>query len=66
MPSGSGAPTKVESEPKAKPYTVRPGDTLAAVSGATGVPIGILVEVNKVKDPNLIYAGASLLTTPVR
>ncbi|MFD4948890.1 hypothetical protein ACFWNT_41900 [Streptomyces sp. NPDC058409] len=60
-PSGSGAPTKVEPEPKAKPYTTRPRDTLTAISGATGVPIGILVEVSK-----LIHAGASLLIPPVR
>ncbi|WP_329104416.1 LysM peptidoglycan-binding domain-containing protein [Streptomyces sp. NBC_01439] len=57
--NGSGAPA--EPAPKAKPHTIEPGDTLAAISGATGVPIGILVEANKIQNLDLIYAGASLL-----
>ncbi|WP_188299161.1 LysM peptidoglycan-binding domain-containing protein [Streptomyces sp. CBMA156] len=64
-PNGSGAPAKEKSAPKAKPYTIEPGDTLTAISGATGVPIGILVESNKIQNPNLIYAGASLLIPQV-
>ncbi|MEV7870177.1 LysM peptidoglycan-binding domain-containing protein [Streptomyces sp. NPDC088124] len=63
---GSARPPRVEPQPKARSYTIRPGDTLAKASGATGVPIGILVEVNKIQDPNLIHAGASLLIPPVR
>ena len=51
--------------PKAMPYTIKPGDTLTAISGTTGVPIGILVETNKIQNPDLIYAGASLLIPPV-
>ncbi|MFJ3858326.1 LysM peptidoglycan-binding domain-containing protein [Streptomyces sp. NPDC090085] len=58
-PNGSGAPA--EPAPKANPYTIEPGDTLAAISGTTGVPISILVEISKVQNQDLIYAGASLL-----
>lgn len=64
-PNGSGAPAEAKPAPKAKPYTIKPGDTLTAISGTTGVPIGILVETNKIQNPDLIYAGASLLIPPV-
>ncbi|MEU9602736.1 LysM domain-containing protein [Streptomyces sp. NPDC048109] len=64
-PSGSGAPAEAKPAPKAKPYTIKPGDTLTAISGTTAVPIGILVETNKIQNPDLIYAGASLLIPPV-
>ncbi|WP_327357838.1 LysM peptidoglycan-binding domain-containing protein [Streptomyces sp. NBC_01304] len=57
--SGSGASAE------AKPYTIKPGDTLTAISGTTGVPIGILAETNKIQNPDLIYAEASLLIPPV-
>jgi LysM repeat protein len=63
--NGSGAPAAEKPTSKAKPYTVEPGDTLTAISGATGVPIGILVESNKIQNPDLIYAGASLLIPQV-
>lgn len=46
-------------------YTIQPNDTLTKISGETGVPIGHLVEANKIQNPNLIYAGASLLIPPV-
>lgn len=46
-------------------YVIHRGDTLSAISGETGVPVGLLVEVNKIQDPNFIYAGASLLIPPV-
>lgn len=64
-PNGSGAPVEAKPAPKAKPYTIKPGDTLTAISGTTGVPIGILVETNKIQNPDLIYAWASLLVPPV-
>ncbi|WP_394941324.1 LysM peptidoglycan-binding domain-containing protein [Psychromicrobium sp. YIM B11713] len=40
-------------------------DTLAAVSAQKGVPINKLVTANGIENPNLIYAGASLLIPPV-
>ncbi|NUQ96183.1 MAG: LysM peptidoglycan-binding domain-containing protein [Streptomyces sp.] len=64
-PNGSGAPAEMKPTPKAKAYTIKPGNTLTAISGTTGVPIGILVEKNKIQNPDLIYAGASLLIPPV-
>ncbi|KOT57075.1 MULTISPECIES: LysM peptidoglycan-binding domain-containing protein [Streptomyces] len=63
--NGSGAPAGTKPAPKAKLYIIKPGDTLTAVSGTTGVPIGALVETNKIQNPDLIYAGASLLIPPV-
>ncbi|MYR59333.1 LysM peptidoglycan-binding domain-containing protein [Streptomyces sp. SID625] len=63
--NGSGAPAAEKPTSKEKPYIIKPGDTLTAISGATGVPIGILVETNKIQNPALINAGASLLIPPV-
>lgn len=64
-PNGAGAPAEAKPAPKAKPYTIKSGDTLTAISGTTWVPIGILVEKNKIQNPDRIYAGASLLIPPV-
>ena len=41
-------------------YVVRPGDTLFYISRRTGVPIKTLVGINRIKDPDLIYAGEHL------
>lgn len=41
-------------------YVVRPGDTLFYISRRTGVPIRTLVGINRIKDPDLIYAGEYL------
>lgn len=48
--SGSGAPTEAKPASKVMPYTIKSGDTLIAISGTTGVPIGILVETNKIQN----------------
>ncbi|MER6520076.1 LysM domain-containing protein [Streptomyces sp. NPDC001553] len=63
--NGSGAPAEAQPGREAKPYNIKSGDTLTTISGTTGVPIGILVETNKIQNPDLIYAGASLLIPPV-
>ncbi|MFD7537431.1 MULTISPECIES: LysM peptidoglycan-binding domain-containing protein [unclassified Streptomyces] len=60
-PETSGASAGAKPEPKAKTYTIRPGDTLTMISGEAGVPIGILVATNKIQNPDLIYARATLL-----
>ena len=39
---------------------VQPGDSLTAISRRTGVPIARLVELNRLADPNRIYAGQRL------
>ena len=41
-------------------YVVRLGDTLFYISRRTGVPIRTLVGINRIKDPDLIYAGEHL------
>ena len=41
-------------------YVVRPGDTLFYISRRSGVPIRTLVGINRIKDPDLIYAGEHL------
>ncbi|MFH7596044.1 LysM domain-containing protein [Streptomyces racemochromogenes] len=61
-PNGSNTPA--QPAPKSKPDTVAPSDTLAAISEATGVPISILIEANKIPDPDFIDAWASLLLPP--
>lgn len=45
-------------------YIIEPGDTLSEISANSGVPLDVLVEQNDVPDPDLIYAGASLLVLP--
>ncbi|MGH3976692.1 MAG: LysM peptidoglycan-binding domain-containing protein [Pseudonocardiaceae bacterium] len=42
-------------------YRIRPGDTLSEISSEKGVPVEMLAEYNHIENPNLIYAGASLL-----
>lgn len=61
-PDGSGDTKK----PETQVYVIESGDTLTEISGETGVPIGILVETNQIQNPNLIYAGASLLIPPAQ
>jgi nucleoid-associated protein YgaU len=51
-----------ETEPAV--YVIEHGDTLAGISGETGVPIDVLIKENKIQNPNLIFAGASLLIPP--
>ncbi|GGS80507.1 hypothetical protein GCM10010286_01280 [Streptomyces toxytricini] len=58
-PNGSDARSRPA--PKTKPDTVAPGDTLAAISGATGVPIDILIEAKKILSPDFIHAWVSSL-----
>lgn len=57
-------PPAPEPKPETRVYIIEPGDTLTEISGETGVPVGVLVEKNRIQDPNLIYAGASLLIPP--
>lgn len=43
--------------PTRKTYTVKPGDTLWGISQKYGTTVTNLVRLNKIKNPNLIYAG---------
>lgn len=62
-------PTEMATPPPPKPkpevYLIKVDDTLTAISAETGVPIDKLVAANGIENPNLIYAGASLLIPPV-
>lgn len=55
--------SKTVSGSKSKRYTaitIRPGDTLWALSRKYGKPVSWLCKVNKISNPNLIYAGHKL------
>lgn len=41
-------------------YLVQPGDTLSAISAATGVPLAHLVGMNSITNPDFILAGQTL------
>jgi LysM repeat protein len=45
---------------KAKAYTVKPGDTLIAISQKTGVPIVEIKALNPEVDPQILIAGETL------
>ena len=64
---GDTTKTPAAPEPKreTRVYVIEPGDTLTKISRLKRVPVGILVEKNRIQNPNLIYAGASLLIPPV-
>ena len=44
-------------------YTVRWGDTLGGIARRAGVPLGVLVQANGLKDPNRLREG-QVLTIP--
>jgi LysM repeat protein len=41
-------------------YTVQPGDTLSGIAARFGTTVNTLVQLNGIKDPNLIYSGQIL------
>ena len=47
--------------PQVKEYTVRPGDTLWAISRSHGATVTQLVRLNHIPDPDLIYPGQVLI-----
>lgn len=49
-----------------KGYLIQWGDTLWAISQATGIPIPQIVAANNLADPDLIYAGDWLYMTPTQ
>ncbi|MCX7921740.1 MAG: LysM peptidoglycan-binding domain-containing protein [Clostridia bacterium] len=42
-------------------YIIQPGDTLYCLSRQVGIPIQTLIEINQIKNPNLIQPGTELL-----
>lgn len=62
-------PTVVAAEPAASPtplnvptvqYTVKPGETLAAIAARYGISVDELAALNGISNPNLIQAGQSI------
>jgi LysM repeat protein len=47
-------------KPTPKTYEVQPGDTLNAISGKTGVPVGQIEALNPGVDPQILIAGERL------
>jgi len=60
--SGSAGNAKQGGESKRTPktYEVQTGDTLNAISGKTGVPVGRIERLNPGVDPQILIAGEKL------
>jgi GH25 family lysozyme M1 (1,4-beta-N-acetylmuramidase) len=63
-------PPKPGPSPKPSPpkgpggtYTIKPGDTLSGIAARYGTTVAVLVRINKITDPDRIYAG-QWLTLP--
>ncbi|MFB7518392.1 LysM peptidoglycan-binding domain-containing protein [Streptomyces albidoflavus] len=62
-PSTPGAklPTKPKPAPApARSYRVQPGDTLSGIAAKYRTTTAALVKANRIKDPNIIFAGSTL------
>ncbi len=42
-------------------YTIRPGDTLSSIADRFGVDMDVIVNANRISDPNRIFAGQTLI-----
>lgn len=51
-------------EPQAVRYTVRTGDTLSGIAARYRTTVPALVQLNHIKNPDLIYAGQVLVISP--
>ncbi len=62
-PTGTPLPTLPPPTPTPSPllHTVQPGETLASIAAAYGVPLADLIAANDIPDPNLIRAGQTLV-----
>jgi len=49
---------------KADEYVIQPGDTLRRISQAAGVPVGQLIDLNNLTDPNLLGVGQTIRVRP--
>ena len=55
-----GRPSALSSQQPQGGYTIRKGDTLSSISQRTGIPVQTLAQMNKIKNPDRIFAGQSL------
>jgi LysM repeat protein len=58
--TGQQAKKQKKQRTKAKTYTVKPGDTLTAISHKTGVPVPEILALNPEVDPQILIAGQTL------
>lgn len=59
----TGTPTTTEAAPtttQQTSYKIKPGDTLTKIAAKYGTSVSRLAELNKIQNPNLIYAGKTL------
>jgi LysM repeat protein len=58
--TGQRTTTPSGSDPAAASYTIKPGDTLSAIAGKTGVPVETLLALNPDVDPQALTTGQRL------
>ena len=58
--TGTTTTTTGDSEPRARFYTVKTGDTLAAIAETVGVPVETLLELNPDLDPQALVSGQKI------
>ena len=58
---GTPAPTKT---PVYRVHVVKPGETISAIAATYKTTVEAIVELNKLSNPNVIYAGQKLLIPP--
>lgn len=65
QPSNGGSPSTPtpQSNPVPNTYIVQTGDTLSQIAAKYGTSVNTLVQLNGIKDPNLIYPGQVLKLT---
>ena len=59
LPTNEPAPAPTP-EPTTTSYKIQSGDTLGKIASRYGTSVSKLAELNKIKNPNLIYAGKTL------
>lgn len=59
-PAVAPAPVEKPVAPELKTYTVKSGDTLTAIAGKYGTTVDAIVQLNKIKNANLIKVGQKL------
>jgi LysM repeat protein len=63
-PRAAAAPTTTRTKPAPKPhhrlYTVRAGDTLAAIAARSGVPLALIETLNPTLRPTALFIGEKI------